>query len=190
MAEFVPTRFRASWGSGFRLAAESDSHPRLSRRADRWSASTQQRRGPRQLDGCLSAATAAGRRRDVELLADAADGAGLDLAVAGNGRDPLALGSTDRPHAVPGSFTEQLGSVSAQMTLQLAALHAAIVSSSDSLSAGSGSSGGDPNRTASSSLSASITFSRASPRVAPWLIAPRTCGIRATTQPSPSPASS
>src|SRR5450755_1574048 len=138
----------------------------------------------------MTGASATGRRGDVEVFADPANGAGLDLAVAGDGGDPLALGSADRPHAVSGSLAQRLGAVSAQMTLELAALHAAIVSSSESLSAGSGSSGGDPNRTASSSLSASITFSRASSRVRPWLIAPRTCGIRATTQPSPSPASS
>lgn len=47
------------------------------------------------------------------------------------------------------------------MALKVAALHAAIVSSSESPSPGEASSGGAPKLTASTSCNASITFSRA-----------------------------
>lgn len=68
----------------------------------------------------MTGASTTGRCRDVKVLADPANGAGLDLAVAGDGGDPLALGSADCPHAVPGSLAQRLGAVSAQMTLELA----------------------------------------------------------------------
>jgi hypothetical protein len=76
--------------------------------------------------------------------------------------------------------------VLAQMSLQVAALHAAIRNSSDSVSAAGSTSACSPKRSSRMPCRASITFSRASSRVRPWLRAPGTSGIDATIQPSSS----
>jgi hypothetical protein len=64
--------------------------------------------------------SAAGGHGDVKVFADRADRAGLDLVVTRNGGDPLALGSTDGPAAVPGAFAQRIGAVLSQVALQLA----------------------------------------------------------------------
>jgi len=67
-----------------------------------------------------------------------------------------------------------------QVTLEeIAVLHAAIVSSSGSLSLAGSRSACSPKRSSRIPCSASITFSRASARVRPWLIAPGTSGTDA-----------
>ena len=78
-----------------------------------------------------------------------------------------------------GAFVNEPAAVLAQVTLQLAPLHAAIVSCSGSLSDGGASGSGVSIR-----RSASITLARASSRVRPWLNAPGTSGIDAMIQPS------
>src|SRR3954447_3434557 len=108
-------------------------------------------------------------RRDLECLADGAHRPELDLAVTRHGGDALRLRAADHPDAVTAALADQLCAVLAQVTLQRGALHAAIVNSTESLSPSSATSGGEPNRYARTSRSASITFSRASSRVLPWL---------------------
>ena len=90
----------------------------------------------------MTALLAAGRSRDVQVFADPAGGAGLDLVVPRNGCDPLAVGSADGPDAVTGTFALYFRAVGAEVSFEIAALHAAIVSSSGSLSAGLMCSGG------------------------------------------------
>ena len=71
----------------------------------------------------------AGRWRDAEVLTDLSGERVGDLA--GDGGRP---GGVDTPVAVPPSFSQQAGAVRAQVALEVATLHAAMTSSSDSLS--------------------------------------------------------
>jgi hypothetical protein len=79
------------------------------------------------------------------------------------------------------TFVDQATSLGAQMALEVAALHAAIVRCNRSRSRESSASAGSGE---SISRNASMTFPRASARVRPWLWTPLTSGIDATTQPS------
>src|SRR3990172_5036582 len=107
-----------------------------------------------------------GRRWDVEVGADLACQSEVDLTVARHcGR---ALG-VEAPEAVVAALPQQSYAVSAQMALEVAALHAPMTSSSGSLSAPSVTSGRPPKRSSRIPRRASITFARASSRARPWL---------------------
>jgi hypothetical protein len=80
---------------------------------------------------------ASGARRDLSeqgprVLADLPRETGRDLAMARDGGRPL---SVEAPEAVVATFAQQRGAVRAQVSLKVAALHAAMTSSSGSLSA-------------------------------------------------------
>jgi hypothetical protein len=75
-----------------------------------------------------------------------------------------------------------------KVTLKVPPLHAAMTNSSGSVSAAGSVSACSPKRNSRIPLRASMTLSRASSRVLPWLRAPGTSGTEATIQPS-SPAS-
>ena len=113
-----------------------------------------------------------------QLPADLARQSIVDLAMARHNRS-CALG-TD-PSSVVSALVHLAAAMSAEMTLQIAPLHAAIVKCSASRSRRSPASLGSGE---SISRSASITFVRASSRVRPWLNTPATSGIDAMIQPS------
>jgi len=102
----------------------------------------------------------------------------VDLAMARHDRS-CALGAD--PPSVVSALVHLTAVISAEMTLQIASLHAAIVRCSASRSRRSPASLGSGE---SISRSASMTFVRASSRVRPWLNTPATSGIDAMIQPS------
>jgi excisionase family DNA binding protein len=109
--------------------------------------------------GALAALARAGGRRDTELLADRARERPRDLPVARQRSGALRI---EAPIAMPSPLAQRSRTVLAQVTFEDAALHAAIVSSSGSLSEAGSLSACSPNRSSRIPRNASITFSLAS----------------------------
>src|SRR5829696_8982775 len=105
-----------------------------------------------------SALTRAGRRRNAEVLADLACEAEGDLTVPRYGSRSFGV---EAPEAVVATFAQERRTVRAQVSLKVAALHAAMTSSSGSLSAAASPLGWSPNRSSSIPRRASTTFARA-----------------------------
>lgn len=98
---------------------------------------------------------------DLELSTDLSRQYEVDLTMT---RDYGASAAGSSPTAVISTFVDVMAAVSAQMALEIAALHAAIVRCSGSRSRRSSASRGSGE---SIKRSASITFARASSRVCP-----------------------